>query len=164
MPVPSHLVLPCALGLCALTACGGLESKLDGGDGTWQIAEFQITLTDVNTGAVRLDETLNNAGQVQFVTDYDDWGGQYAIMELPTPWPFYPSVSNPPTELMPNTRYVLWDTSDSELHFAWGSDWSDPEALVLEREGDGYRATSSRDFAYGIVESEHWEMSYVLVP
>ncbi|MCO4747950.1 MAG: hypothetical protein KC912_24370 [Proteobacteria bacterium] len=156
--------------LFALTACGGIEGTLAGGDGTWQIAEYRLTIRDASTGEVRFEETLAYAGSIRFVTEYDDWGGQYAIMELPTPRPLYPSatVYGPdavPTELWPNTRYVLWDTGkDGRLKFAWGSGWSEPEELPLERDGDGYSGSSTIDFDFDIASTETWEQRYVLVP
>ncbi|TNE89436.1 MAG: hypothetical protein EP330_11275 [Deltaproteobacteria bacterium] len=155
--------------LLLLVACS-VESKLTAGDGSWQIAEYHLTIRDEATGAVRLDETLTNAGTVRFVTDYDDWGGQWAIVDLPTPRPFYPATiyyaeDAVPTELFPNTRYVLWDTGkDGRLKFAWGSSFSEPEEIPLDPDGDGYRGSSTLSFPYDITANEIWEQQYVLVP
>ncbi len=165
----TRLLLPPMVALLLGTACGGIEKKLAAGDGVWQITQYSIRISDGATGAVRLDETLADAGQITFVTEYDDWGGQFAILELPTARPNYPSgayygADAPPTELLPNSRYVLWDYNDQTLDFAWGASWSEPEEIPLEPDGDGYSGSSTLTFSYGIADTETWEQTYVLVP
>jgi len=159
-------IIPMLISLFVGSGCvKTMEDKLTAGDGVWQIAEYRIKYTDQNTGEVRIDETVTNAGQIQFVTEYNDWGGQWAIVELPQPSPSWPGDPGVVTELSPTTKYVLWDwKSDGFLQLAWGSDWSYPEEIELKADGNGFSGSSLQNYQSGVTGTEDKEQHYVLVP